>query len=337
MKNLTIQNEDSEKRLDIFLSSYLTDHTRSQIKKFIEKSYITVNSNKVKSGYILKTDDLVAINEELFDQVKSDFSEIVANTDISLDIIYEDDAVLVINKQAGLVVHPGSGNYDNTLVNALIAREDFKKAFSNTNRPGIVHRLDKETSGLLVVAKTEKAHQHLAKQFETRQAHRVYYAITWHKYEEKQGIIESYIGRHKQNPTMQANFSNEKDGKYASSKYKVELEFPFLNLVRFKLETGRTHQIRVHSKMINHCIFADNVYSGDSRQIKSIHVHYQKFAHQLLKHIDRQALHAYRLEFIHPETSKKVAFESELPSDMKTVIAKLKNKFPEFSDYSKDD
>ena len=323
MNKFKVSEEDSSQRLDQFLSSKFDDISRSQLQKLIKNNQVTVDGKAAKPGLVLETNQIVVIETK---KIKIDSFEALVAENIPLNIVYEDDDIIVIDKVAGMVVHPGKGNQTGTLVNALLYHCQSLSKSSSSERPGIVHRLDKDTSGLIVCAKNEKSHAHLAKQFEEKTAFRVYKAICWHNFEEDKGTVETRLQRHPKDPTKFV-VSNDEKGKHAITRYIVEEAFPNFSLVRFKLETGRTHQIRVHANYIKHPIFSDSLYSGDDRQIKSINVHYQKFGKQLLKHIDRQALHASRLEFTHPKTSKDLAFESSLPTDIQTVLDKLRSKF----------
>ena len=325
-EEIKVETQFAEMRLDIFLTDCFDNITRSQIKKMISQQHILVNNTVAKSGYLLKTDDIIKISHD----AKVETDELPQAENIPLDIIFEDDHLLVINKAAGLVVHPGNANKTGTLVNALLYHTDNKIAESSSSlRPGIVHRLDKDTSGLLVCAKTSQAHNHLAKQFEQKTANRVYLAICWHNFVDLQGVIETQIGRNPKHAIKQAVLP-EGQGRSAMSRYKVIETYPFINLVKFKLNTGRTHQIRVHAKYIKHPIFGDALYSGDGKQVKSIHLHYQKFAKLLLLQINRQALHAYHLDFEHPISKKRLSFEVKMPDDMVGILDKCKSKFPDY-------
>jgi 23S rRNA pseudouridine1911/1915/1917 synthase len=323
LKKYKVTENEVKQRLDQFLSFKIPDISRSQLQKLIKNNLVLINKKPAKSGQFLELNCTVEVHSEM--NVEKKPEELIAEN-IPLKIIYEDDDIIVIDKIAGMVVHPGKGNHTGTLVNALLYHCKSLSNPSGSDRPGIVHRLDKDTSGLIVCAKNEKAHAHLAKQFEEKTAFRIYKAICWHDFDIEKGLIETKIQRHPKDPTKFI-VSNEDKGKHAITKYIVEEKFPNFSLVRFKLETGRTHQIRVHANYIKHPIFSDYLYSGDDRQVKSINVHYQKFAKQLLKHINRQALHAVRLEFIHPTQNKEVAFESPLAEDIQTVLDKLRGKF----------
>ncbi|MCB0280155.1 MAG: RluA family pseudouridine synthase [Calditrichaeota bacterium] len=323
---LLVDSNSTDIRLDIFLTDFFEKQSRSQIKKLIESQQVLVNKQAVKSGYLLKENDRISITLE---QSTSPDSLPMAEN-IPLDIVFEDEQCIVINKPAGLVVHPGNANQNGTLVNALLYHTQNKIAGMNPLRPGIVHRLDKDTSGLLVCAKTVEAHAHLSAQFSKKTANRVYLAICWHPFVELQGVIETQIGRNPKHAIKQAVLP-EGEGKKAVSRYKVIEQYPFLNLVKFKLDSGRTHQIRVHAKYIKHPVFADTLYSGDERQVKSIHLHYQKFAKQLLASMQRQALHAYHLDFEHPVSKQRLSFERPMPDDMQSILEKCQNKSDDYT------
>lgn len=325
--DIKIDIDSVDKRIDVFLTEQFPDTSRNQLQKQIKSGEIVVNDKIVKNGYRLEENDILSFKEVIVTQ--EDKIEIIPEK-IALDIVYEDDQLIVINKSADMVVHPGAGNFTGTLVNALMHHcgAELSNA-GGTERLGIVHRLDKGTSGLLVCAKTNKAHKFLAKQFEEKTAERVYKAFCWHTFGDLHGTVETQIGRSTKDRKKQAVLAAD-TGKVAITNYKVRQQFPFINVVHFKLATGRTHQIRVHANYLRHPIFADDLYSGDERQIKSIHLHYQKFAKGLLKYINRQALHAYKLSFTHPVTEERLSFQTDLPEDMQIVLEKLESKFQEY-------
>src|SRR5699024_8633683 len=241
-----------------------------------------------------------------------------------LDIVYEDDSLLVVNKPAGMVVHPGHGNYTGTLINGLVYHFDNLPK-NSTDRPGLVHRIDKDTSGLLVVAKTEKAMTHLSKQFFERTSKRKYVALVWGNIQEEEGIIEGHIGRHPKNRLQQAVFTDEdKDekGKPAKTFFKVLERFGYVTLVSCELESGRTHQIRVHLKHIGHTLFNDERYGGDRILKGTSFSKYKQFVDNCFKILPRQALHAKTLGFEHPKTGEWMDFSSEIPEDMNACIEK---------------
>lgn len=300
MKEIIVVDKNGEgKRLDIYLSEILTDVTRSAIKKSVEEGLTTVDGKQVKAGKILKQGEEIAFEEH----------EILLNAepqDIPLNIVYEDDDLAVINKPQGLTVHPAPGNYDGTLVNGLLYHFGKMSDVGGAIRPGIVHRIDKDTSGLLVVAKTNTAHLSLAKQIATKECKRRYVALVEGVVKDDSGTINEPIGRSKTDRKKMAVVS---DGRPAVTHFKVLKRFNNYTLMQFDLETGRTHQIRVHSKFIGHPIVGDKTYGFKA----------QKFD------LNGQLLHAKRLEFTHPTTKKHMEFEVELPDYFEKILKVLKN------------
>jgi 23S rRNA pseudouridine1911/1915/1917 synthase len=252
------------------------------------------------------------------------FENHIIPEDIPLDIVYEDDALLVINKPAGFVVHPGHGNYTGTLVNALAFHFDHLP-MNSSERPGLVHRIDKDTTGLLVVAKTEAAMTHLAKQFEDKTSEREYIALVWGNVKEEEGTIEGNIARHVKDRMQMAVFPEGDVGKHAVTHYKVLERFGYVTLVSCKLETGRTHQIRVHLKYIGHTLFNDARYGGDIILKGTTFTKYKQFIDNCFKTLPRQALHAKTLGFEHPTTHEFMRFDTALPQDMQECIEKWRN------------
>jgi 23S rRNA pseudouridine1911/1915/1917 synthase len=242
---------------------------------------------------------------------------LLVGEDIPLDIVYEDDDLLVVNKPAGMVVHPGHGNYSGTLINALIHHIDNLPTNSD-DRPGLVHRIDKDTSGLLVVAKTEHAMTHLAKQFADKTSERRYHALVWGHVEDEEGTIDGHIGRHHKNRLQNTVYFGDEEeyGKPAVTHYKVLERFGYVTLVECQLETGRTHQIRVHMKHIGHTLFNDSRYGGEKILKGTTFTKYKQFVDNCFKILPRQALHAKTLGFIHPTTGEKMSFTSDTPDDM---------------------
>ena len=249
---------------------------------------------------------------------------ILVAEDIPIDIVYEDDAVMVVNKPAGMVVHPGHGNYSGTLVNGLIYHIENLPKNSN-ERPGLVHRIDKDTSGLLVVAKTEFAMANLANQFFDRTTERLYLALVWGNLDEDEGTITGHIGRSFKNRLQMDVFPEGEHGKHAVTHYKVVERFSYVTLVQCKLETGRTHQIRAHFKHIGHTLFNDARYGGDQILKGTTFTKYKQFVDNCFKVLPRQALHAKTLGFIHPTTKKMMQFDSEMPEDMQACLEKWRN------------
>lgn len=308
-------------RVDKYLMNYIERATRSKIQKAAKDGNIYVNDVPVKSNYKVKANDIVTV---LFSFPPSEFELIPEN--IPLDIVYEDEALLVINKPAGMVVHPGHGNRTGTLINALTYHFD-NLPNNSSNRPGLVHRIDKDTSGLLVVAKTEEAMTHLAKQFFNKTTEREYVALVWGDVKEDQGTIEGNIGRHPKNRLQNTVFVEDEaeKGKPAVTHYKVLERFGYVTLVSCRLETGRTHQIRVHLKYIGHILFNDERYGGDKILKGTSFSKYKQFVENCFKVLPRQALHARTLGFEHPETGEYMRFEAILPEDMMLAQEKWHN------------
>lgn len=308
-------------RVDKYLMNLIEKATRNKIQKAAEAGNIHVNGVPVKSSYKVKGNDVVTV---LFEHPPYEFLLVPEN--LPIDIIYEDDALLVVNKAAGMVVHPGHGNYSGTLINALTYH--FENLPNNSsNRPGLVHRIDKDTSGLLVVAKTEEAMTHLAKQFFDKSTEREYVALVWGNVEEDEGTIEGNIGRHPKNRLQNTVYENDVDekGKPAVTHFKVLERFGYVTLVSCRLETGRTHQIRVHMKYIGHTLFNDERYGGERILKGTTFSKYKQFVDNCFKILPRQALHARTLGFIHPVTEEFMRFESPVPKDMETCFEKWRN------------
>jgi len=308
-------------RVDKYLMNYIENATRSKIQQAAKDGNIYVNDVTVKSNYKVKPNDVVRV---LFEHPPYEF--LLVPEDIPLTIVYEDDALLVVNKTAGMVVHPGHGNYSGTLINALTFH--FENLPNNSsNRPGLVHRIDKDTSGLLVVAKTEEAMTHLAKQFFDKTSEREYIALVWGDVKEDQGTIEGAIGRHPKNRLQNTVFIGDDahKGKPAVTHYKVLERFGYVTLVSCKLETGRTHQIRVHLKHIGHTLFNDERYGGDRILKGTSFSKYKQFVENCFSILPRQALHAKTLGFVHPVTQEKMKFDSPVPDDIAQCLEKWRN------------
>ena len=317
MKQFIISRNHIGKRLDKFLIEEIPEKSRSSIQNSITKGEILVNNAVVKTGYKLKENDRIVIN------INENLQERIQPEDISLNIVYEDDHLIVINKPAGMVVHPGAGNRSGTLVNALLYHCNKLSELSGSLRPGIVHRLDKDTSGLLVVAKDDFTHKKLQEQFQTREIKRVYHAIIWGVPFQKQGEIETFISRSRKDRKKMA--VSDVRGKEAVTFYKLIKEFQYLSLLELKLNTGRTHQIRVHLNHLNMPVFGDPIYNGRKSQLRRLPSHLQKRGEALLKKINRQALHAKELSFIHPMKNERMEFKSELPEDMNLILNKIED------------
>ncbi len=308
-------------RVDKYLMNYIENATRSKIQQAAKDGNIYVNDVTVKSNYKVKPNDVVRV---LFEHPPYEF--LLVPEDIPLTIVYEDDALLVVNKPAGMVVHPGHGNYSGTLINALTFHFD-NLPNNSSNRPGLVHRIDKDTSGLLVVAKTEEAMTHLAKQFFDKTSEREYIALVWGDVKEDQGTIEGAIGRHPKNRLQNTVFIGDDahKGKPAVTHYKVLERFGYVTLVSCKLETGRTHQIRVHLKHIGHTLFNDERYGGDRILKGTSFSKYKQFVENCFSILPRQALHAKTLGFVHPVTQEKMKFDSSVPDDISQCLEKWRN------------
>ncbi|SHE30695.1 ribosomal large subunit pseudouridine synthase D [Psychroflexus salarius] len=308
-------------RVDKFLMNFIENATRNKIQAAAKEGNIFVNGTPVKQNYKVKA----------FDEVKvllsyPPYENLLTPENIPLDIVYEDDDLLVVNKQAGMVVHPGHGNYSGTLINALVYH--FENLPNNSSdRPGLVHRIDKDTSGLLVVAKTEKAMTHLSKQFFNKTSEREYVAIVWGNVNEDEGRVEGNIGRNPKNRLQNIVFEGDEadKGKSAVTHYKVIERLGYVSLVSCQLETGRTHQIRVHMKHIGHTLFNDDRYGGDKILKGTTFTKYKQFVDNCFKVLPRQALHAKTLGFEHPTTGEFLKFEADLPQDMQQCIQKWHN------------
>ena len=307
-------------RIDKFLCDRLPNFSRNKIQLAAKNGNLVVNDNTVKQNYKVKPGDVVAL---VLPYPVREFELIPEN--IPLDILHEDDSFLVVNKNAGMVVHPGHGNHSGTLVNALIYHfENLPELPSDfSGRPGLVHRIDKNTSGLLVIAKTELALTRLAKQFFEKITERKYLALVWGDLEGS-GTIQGKIGRSKKNRKVMAVYGEEEEGKHAVTHYNVIERFGYVSLVECTLETGRTHQIRVHFKFIGHPLFNDPEYGGD-KILKGIKTSkYQKFILNNFNLLKGQALHAKTLGFEHPETGKKMMFNSQLPEYFELVLKRFR-------------
>ncbi len=306
-------------RIDKFLMNLIPNATRNKIQNAATAGDIYVNDLPVKSNYRVKPLDIVRIM-----LTHPPFENRVDPENIPLDIVYEDDTLLLINKPAGFVVHPGHGNYTGTLVNALAYHFD-NLPMNSSERPGLVHRIDKDTTGLLVIAKTEAAMTHLAKQFEAKTSEREYVAMVWGTVKEDEGTIEGNIARHVKDRMQMSVFEDPTIGKHAVTHYKVLERFGYVTLVSCILETGRTHQIRVHMKHIGHPIFNDERYGGNLILKGTTFTKYKQFIDNCFKVLPRQALHAKTLGFVHPTTGEMMSFDTELPQDMQDCIDKWRN------------
>jgi 23S rRNA pseudouridine1911/1915/1917 synthase len=318
--SMTVDKGQKPLRIDKYLMNFIENATRTKIQAAAKSGNIFVNDSAVKPNYKVKGDDKIRV---LFEHPP--FENLLVGEDMPLDIIYEDEDLLVVNKPAGIVVHPGHGNYSGTLINGLIYHFDHLP-HNSSDRPGLVHRIDKDTSGLLVVAKTEHAMAHLSAQFKAKTSEREYVAIVWGNVEEDQGTIEGNIGRHPKNRLQNTVFfgDDEAKGKPAITHFKVLERLGYVTLVSCKLETGRTHQIRVHMKHAGHTLFNDERYGGERILKGTTFTKYKQFVDNCFKILPRQALHAKTLGFVHPTKGEFMRFNTDIPKDMTACIEKWK-------------
>lgn len=306
-------------RIDKYLMQVVENTTRNKIQQAASAGNILVNELPVKSNYKVKPFDIIR-----YLMAHPPYEYLLEPEDIPLNIVYEDDQLLVINKESGMVVHPGHGNYSGTLVNALAFHFE-NLPMNSSERPGLVHRIDKNTSGLLVIAKTDHAMAYLAKQFADKTSEREYIALVWGNPLEEEGTIRGYIGRHLKDRMQMAVFQDEAYGKPAVTHYKVLERFGYVTLISCKLETGRTHQIRAHMKHIGHPLFNDQRYGGDQILKGTTFTKYKQFIENCFKILPRQALHAKTLGFEHPTTKEFMRFDSPIPADLMECIEKWRN------------
>lgn len=318
--NFIVDPGQNPLRIDKFLFDRIQNASRSKIQSAAQAGNILVNTKAVKPNYKVKPNDEISI---VMSYPPREIELIPQN--ISLSIVFEDEDVIVVNKPSGMVVHPGYGNYSGTLVNAMMYHlKDLPLFQTGEQRPGLVHRIDKNTTGLILMAKNEITQNKLAKQFFDRTIDRKYVAIVWGDMEEDEGTIEGHIGRHLVDRKRMHVFPEGDHGKRAITHYKVLERLGYINVVECKLETGRTHQIRVHFQYIKHPLFNDNEYGGDQILRGTTFTKYKQFVKNCFKILPRQALHAKSIGFIHPKTGKHMHFDSDLPDDMQTVIDKWK-------------
>lgn len=298
-------------RLDVFLSQTDKDLSRSQAKRLIEEGDVLVEGKSARGSRLLKLGETVSLHKP------PPVSPEIVPEDIPLDILYEDDSLIVVDKPPGMVVHPAAGNYGGTLVNALQFHCRDLSGIGGVMRPGIVHRLDKGTSGLMVVAKSDEAHRHLSEQFKNRQVSKQYTALVHGNLRQDEGIVDAPVGRH---PVERKKMSTKsRRGKEAITRWRVLERFGDFTLVEAKIDTGRTHQIRVHLSSLGHPVVGDSVYGGSKRTVETPEMR------AVVKKLTRQALHAGRLSFAHPVTGQEMTFESPLPEDMDEVIRYLRS------------
>ncbi|CAM2763680.1 ribosomal large subunit pseudouridine synthase D [Flavobacterium succinicans] len=306
-------------RIDKYLMNLIQNATRNKIQNAATEGNIFVNDLPVKSNYKVKPFDVITVM-----LTHPPFENHILPEDLPLNIVYEDDALLLVNKEPGMVVHPGHGNYTGTLVNALAHHFD-NLPMNSSERPGLVHRIDKDTSGLLVIAKTEAAMTHLAKQFEAKTTEREYLALVWGNVAAESGTIEGNLARHLKDRMQMAVFDDPEIGKPAITHYKVLERFGYVTLISCNLETGRTHQIRAHMKHIGHPLFNDERYGGHLILKGTTFTKYKQFIENCFKALPRQALHAKTLGFVHPNTGEMMRFDTEIPADFQDCIDRWRN------------
>ncbi len=321
IENLQIKVDPGQSlmRLDKYLSHHLKNISRNRIQNAIDSESVKVNGSSVKSSYKVKPQDDILLSLVKSGKIPKE----VIPQDLPLDIVYEDDDVLLVNKAQEMVVHPGHGNHSGTLVNALVYHfGNLPSARDGEIRPGLVHRIDKGTSGLLVIAKNEFALQFLARQFADHTTERTYYALIWGEPKEPKGTINAHIGRGFKDRRVSDVFPDGEHGKEAITHYEVLKTMRYVSLIKCNLETGRTHQIRAHMKYLGHPLFNDAAYGGDRILRGEIFSKYKQFVENCFSLMPRQALHAKSLGFIHPTTRQWMQFDSELPADFQAVLDK---------------
>lgn len=322
-KTFVVDRGQEPYRIDKWIQMHMEGSTRNKIQQAIETGFLTVNGQTVKSNYKIKPADEIVV----MSLINPDHT-ILKEENIPLHIVYEDDALMVINKPANMVVHPGVGNFSGTLLNGVayyLRKQNPNIDEEKLPRFGLVHRIDKNTTGLIVVAKTGEAAAHLAKQFFYHTVKRNYVALVWGNIEEDEGTVNAHIARHKHFRKMFDAYPEGDIGKHAITHFKVIERFNYVTLVECILETGRTHQIRVHMKHIGHTLFNDWEYGGDKILKGTIYTKYKQFVDNCFEICNRCALHAKTLGFIHPTTGAEVFFESTLPADITNVVEKWRN------------
>lgn len=312
--NVNVPLHKRSERIDIYLARELANLSRTKIKRLIQEDKIRLNGHSVRASTIIGGGDLITI------EIPSSGRNEIEPEDIPLDIVFEDQNILIINKPPGMVVHPAHGNFSGTLVNALLFHFKELSEIGGRTRPGIVHRLDRDTSGLIIVAKDDSSHSFLSMQFHERLVEKEYTAIVWGFFNEREGVIEFPVGRSIRD---RKKMDFRADGKMAATRYRVEEEGSFLSLVSLFPRSGRTHQLRVHLSRVGHPVFGDGVYGGRNRQLRRLDGERRKVAARMLKILTRQALHARAISFIHPATRKKLRFEIPPPDDFQSVLKML--------------
>ncbi|KQR93587.1 RNA pseudouridine synthase [Chryseobacterium sp. Leaf180] len=318
--NITVDPKQEPLRIDKFLQNFRQNSSRNKISQTCRAGNVVVNGQIVKQNYRVKPGDQISLLLAHPPRLN-----VIVPQDIPVNIVYEDDDLVVVDKEPGMVVHPGFGNWDKTLVNALAFHFEKNGSKSDLDRVGLVHRIDKDTSGLLVIAKNEYALSFLAKQFFERKTRRLYWAFVWGNMKEDEGTITGHIGRHPKNRMQMHTYTDGSQGKHAVTHYKVLERFKYMTWVECKLETGRTHQIRAHFKHIGHTLFNDERYEGHT-PLRGVNLpKYKQFIKNVFDILPRHALHAHTLGFIHPTTKQDLYFESSMPHDMADAVKKWRN------------
>jgi len=314
--NLTVDKKQEPLRIDKYLLIFRQNSSRNKISQTCRAGNVVVNGQAVKQNYKVKPGDEISV---LLAHPRRE--NVIIPQDIPINIVYEDDDLVIVDKEPGMVVHPGFGNWDGTLVNALAFHFQKDPNYrSDLDRVGLVHRIDKDTSGLLVIAKNEYALSYLAKQFFDRTTKRLYWTFVWGNLVDDQGTIKGHIGRHPKNRMQMSVYEDGSHGKHAVTHYKVLERFRYMTWVECKLETGRTHQIRAHFRHIGHTLFNDERYEGH-QALRGVNLpKYKQFIQNVFEVLPRHALHAHTLGFIHPTTKKEMYFESPMPDDMKNAV-----------------
>jgi 23S rRNA pseudouridine1911/1915/1917 synthase len=321
--SITVDRGQEPMRLDKFLAARIENASRNKIQQAIETARVLVNNKKVQANHRIKPGEEIVVYSD-----REVHTEEIIPEQMPLNIVYEDEEVLIINKPVGLVVHPASGNYTGTLINGVawhLLQQNASLSQDELPRFGLVHRIDKNTSGLMVLAKTARAVASLAKQFFDHTVHRHYVALVWGDVEEDSGTIRAHVGRHKRFRKLFDAYPDGEYGKHAVTHYKVLERLGYVTVVQCELETGRTHQIRVHMQHIGHPLFNDEFYGGDRIVKGTVFTKYKQFVENCFEICPRHALHAKTIGFLHPRTRVEVKFDSDLPADMQAVIQKWRN------------
>lgn len=323
-KTIQVDPGQAPIRIDKYILERIEKVSRSRVQQAIQNGKVTVNGQPIKPNYKVRPNDVLLLT---FPTYRYD-EYIIEPEKVDFDVIYEDEEVMVVNKPAGLVVHPGIGNRSGTLVNGLAHYLEHSKLpvkeGNQVERMGLVHRIDKNTTGLLVVAKTDHAMSHLSKQFHDKKSHREYLALIWGEPDETIGSVEGFIGRDAKHRKKRKNYQKEEQGKWSKTHYEILERMYYVSLIKCKLETGRTHQIRVHLSDMGHPLFADDLYGGKSIRKGTVFSKYKQFVENCFKIMNRHALHAKTLGFTHPGTGKWMEFDSQLPEDFTQLIDKWK-------------